>query len=123
MELLDYPSQDDIDDADSSMAMSLLSQLPLSLNKKTFEGLFQGASPDEMSLLKQLLVFNPKKRITAFRALKHAYVRELASPEDELVCDHAIQISMNDNEKFSISDYRDQLYNLINHRNKEQRNL
>jgi serine/threonine protein kinase len=36
--------------------------------------LFKGANPDAIDLLKKLLTFDPKKRITIEDALAHAYM-------------------------------------------------
>ena len=74
-----------------------------------------------MDLLKKLLQFNPKKRLTAEEAIKHKYVRDFVCPEEEIVCDHAIEISLNDNKKLSIRDYREELYQDIVKRKKEER--
>ena len=46
-------------------------------------------------------------------------VKEFISPEEEIACDHVIQIPMNDNKKFSIKDYREALYADIAKRKKE----
>lgn len=51
-------------------------------------------------------MFNPKHRLTAEQALKHKYVRDFSSPEEEIICEEVIKIPMNDNKKFSIKEYR-----------------
>jgi len=70
-------------------------------------------------LLKKLLVFNPNKRLSAEQALNHKYCAEFKNPEEEIVCDKPIAITMNDNKKFSIKDYREALYADISKRKKE----
>jgi hypothetical protein len=72
-------------------------------------------------MLKKLLVFNPKHRLTAEEALKHRYVKDFSCPEEEIVCPGPIEISMNDNKKFSIKEYREALYADISKRKKEER--
>ena len=71
--------------------------------------------------IKRLLVFNPKNRITIEEALAHPYVADFHVLEEEIVCKNPIEISMNDNKKFSIREYRDAIYTDINTRNKDKR--
>lgn len=83
--------------------------------------MFAGGTEDAIDLLKKLLVFNPKNRLTVEEALKHPYVADFHSPEEELVRDKPIEVTMDDNKKFSIKEYRDALYNDISKKKKEQR--
>jgi mitogen-activated protein kinase 15 len=46
-------------------------------------------------------------------------VKEFSCPEEEIKCDHEIKITMNDNKKFSIREYREALYADISKRKKE----
>jgi mitogen-activated protein kinase 15 len=48
-------------------------------------------------------------------------VKEFSSPEEEIVCASPLKITMNDNKKFSIKEYREALYADISKRKKEQR--
>lgn len=50
--------------------------------------------------------FNPAKRLTAAEALAHPFVAQFHSPDDEPSCSRVITIPINDNCKYSISDYR-----------------
>jgi len=50
---------------------------------KPFEKIFTKASPEAIDLLKRLLTFDFKKRITVEEALAHEYLSELHFPEDE----------------------------------------
>jgi len=53
--------------------------------------------------------------------LKHPYVSQFRSPEEEIVCDKVIKITINDNKKFDIAKYRDALYDAIAKRKREKR--
>ncbi len=44
-------------------------------------------------------------------ALKHPFVKDFHCLEEEIVCQKPIPISMNDNKKFTIREYREALYN------------
>lgn len=72
--------------------------------------MFPGASEDAIDLIKKLLCFNPRNRLTVEQALEHPYVKDFHCPEEEINCDRVIPISMNDNKKFSIKEYREALY-------------
>lgn len=83
--------------------------------------MFGAGSEDAIDLLKKLLAFNPRHRLTVEEALKHPYVADFHSPEEEVVREKAIEIPMDDNKKFSIKEYRDALYNDISRKKKEIR--
>ena len=50
--------------------------------------------------------------------LNHPYVKQFRCPEEEIVCEKVISITINDNKKFDIAKYRDALYDDINKRKK-----
>jgi mitogen-activated protein kinase 15 len=63
--------------------------------------------------------FNPNKRLSASEALRHPYVAAFAAADDDMVAKGAITTCINDNHKYSISEYRDKLYSEILRRKKE----
>ena len=120
LELTGIPNSEDIDSIDSNLTRNILDNISFT-KKKGFSYFFPQACPDELDLLKKMLVFNPKKRITAEMALKHKYVKDFSSPDDEIVCDKSIIICMNDNKKFTVREYREALYADITSRKKIER--
>jgi len=50
---------------------------------KDFNKFFEGCNVHAIDLLKKLLVFNPKKRISVVEALNHVYLEALHIPDDE----------------------------------------
>ncbi len=66
-----------------------------------------------IDLLLKLLQFNPKKRLTAEEALEHPYVADFHNPEEEIICDHKIEIPLDDNNKFTKEEYRQKLYDVV----------
>nr|AAS55115.1 mitogen activated protein kinase 4 [Tetrahymena thermophila] len=112
LELTGKPTQEDIESLESQLAWNIISSINVQ-KKKTFHQMFPGASEEAIDLIKKLLCFNPKNRLTVEQALEHPYVKDFHCPEEEIVCGRVIPISMNDNKKFSIKEYREALYNQI----------
>jgi mitogen-activated protein kinase 15 len=73
MELIGRPTQDDIEAIDCPLANTMLESLPPTKPKR-LRDMFPTASDDALDLLKNLMQFNPSKRLTAEQALKHPYV-------------------------------------------------
>ena len=83
--------------------------------KKNILQMVQGYTHDEVAidLLLKLLQFNPKKRLTAEEALEHPYVADFHNPEEEILCDHKIDVTLDDDNKFSKEEYRQKLYDIV----------
>jgi len=112
IEVTGRPSPQDIEAVQSPFASSMLENLPPS-HPRSLRHMFPQASDDALDLFEKLIRFNPDKRITAEEALKHEYVAQFHNDEDEPICRHKIVVPIDDNKKFSISEYRTKLYNLI----------
>jgi len=120
IEVTGRPSQDDIEAIDSPFAATMLESLPRTQPTRLQE-MFPHASEDALDLLRQLLQFNPHKRITTEGSLNHPYVAAFHNEEEELTCDKVIKISIDDDHKYSISEYRNVLYQEIVAKKKEAR--
>lgn len=120
IEVTGRPSQDDIEAIDSPFAATMLESLPRTQPTRLQE-MFPHASDDALDLLRQLLLFNPHKRITTEGALNHPYVSAFHNKEEEITCDKVIKISIDDDVKYSISEYRNVLYKEIVAKKKEAR--
>ena len=120
MEVTGRPSAKDIEAVQSSLATTMLENLPAT-KAKPLRDIFPTASDDAIELLDNLLQFNPKKRMTAEECLSHPYVAQFHRIDDEPNCSKKINITMDDNHKFSIREYREKLYSDIHKRKKELR--
>jgi mitogen-activated protein kinase 15 len=83
--------------------------------KKNILQMVNGYTHDDVAidLLLKLLVFNPKKRLTAEEALEHPYVADFHNPDEEIICDHKIEIPLDDYNKFTREEYRQKLYDVV----------
>lgn len=121
IEVTGRPSDDDISSIRSGFASAMLQVLPPNIKQKSLRELLPRASEDALDLMSKLMRFNPNQRLSAEEALKHPYVIQFSTPEEEVVVGHAIRISIDDNTKFSVDDYRDKLYEEVLRRRKETR--
>lgn len=123
-----FPSQDDIASVRSKFAQTMLdgSAKDQKKCKPQLVDMFQD-QPDvpkeAIDLLQKLLVFNPTKRITAEKAMKHPYLSQFYTEEagGPRRLDEAITISIDDNKRLSIHEYRKNLYKKIIQHKKELR--
>ena len=88
---------------------------------RSLEALLPGAPPDGLDLLRRLLVFDPRARLSASEALAHPYVAAFACPADEPAAPRPARAPLDDNTKLSVAEYRDSLYAHVVARRKEQR--
>ena len=89
--------------------------------QKSYESMFPTAPSDAIDLLNKLLQFSPDQRISIDQAIKHPYVAQFHDSANEPVCMQPIPISIDDNKRYSISEYRKNLYRRIVERKKEIR--
>jgi mitogen-activated protein kinase 15 len=91
--------------------------------KKTMKSLIGAYTKDQVTwdFMNKLLVFNPDKRMTVEEALEHELVADFHKDEEEIVCEKKITIPMDDNQKFSLDEYRTKLYDEIFKRKMEIR--
>jgi len=109
IEVTGSPSKEDIEAIQSEFAAQMLENLP-EPNERGLESMYPNADGDAHDLLKKLLMFNPDKRITVEEALAHNYVTQFHNIEEEISCEKKIHIPIDDNKKYSVANYREELY-------------
>ncbi|CAD8098124.1 unnamed protein product [Paramecium sonneborni] len=117
-EILGTPTEDDIKSIAAPLAEHILDNFQF-VKPKHFKTIFSQESDDTLSFLKNLLVFNPQKRLTVEQALAHPYMAEFAGSEEETVIDFPVQTFMDDNVQYSIEEYMTVLYQHINHKSQQ----
>jgi len=120
IEISGRPTSEDIESIKSPFAATMLESLPES-SSKSLQAMYPQASPEALDILKQMLQFNPNKRLTAEEALEHPYVAQFHNPAEEPSCEKEIKIAIDDDKKFTIEDYRTHLYNNIVAKRKESK--
>ncbi|TNJ29519.1 Kinase, CMGC MAPK [Giardia muris] len=120
MEVTGKPTAEDIEATQSPFAAMMLENLQPSKGRALSE-IYPNAPPDALDLLKKLLHFNPAKRLTAEQALEHPYLTKFHDRATEPSAPRPITIMVDDDEKRSLSDYRDLLYAEIIRKKKEVR--
>lgn len=111
------PSQEDVYDLGSN-ASKIFATIPPT-KKASLESVFSTAPEDAIDLMNKLLKFNPAERLTVEEALEHAYVSQFHNIDNEPICKKKINISIDDNKKFSIKEYRLKIYTDIHRRKKK----
>lgn len=119
LEVTGRPNKEDIASLQSSQAGAIIDSLKISRHKN-LNDMFPLLSVEGLNLMKKLLSFNPNKRPTVEQALKHPYMAQFHDEEEEIICKKIIEIPLDDH-KYSIKDYREQLYSDIRKKKKEQR--
>lgn len=124
LEVTGWPDKTAIKEIKSKFTNTMLESLNYrhqQQNSDPFKTLFPSASSDALDLIKNLLQFNPRKRLTAEEALRHPYLAQFHNEEDEPRLNGPIKISVDDNKRLTVNEYRKNLYKKIIQRKRELR--
>ena len=108
--VLGAPSVTEASALGSTFTQTMLSKLESAVQRKKLEQKLRGAPADAIDLISHLIVFHPNHRYTASQCLEHPYVAQFHSQKQEIMAKDRIHIEMNENQKFSIKEYRLQVY-------------
>ncbi|RWQ91659.1 mitogen-activated protein kinase HOG1 [Paecilomyces variotii] len=94
-ELLGTPPDDVIKTICSENTLRFVQSLP-KRERQPLANKFKNADPSAVDLLERMLVFDPKKRVSATDALAHEYLAPYHDPTDEPVAEEKFDWSFND---------------------------
>lgn len=118
LEVTGIPSETDIAATNSKFAGALLKSIKAPV-KKPLSKIIPQASPEAIDLLGKLLRFNPEQRLTAAEALHHPYVVRFSLESKLQVAHGPIEVSLPDDQRYSVAEYRSQLYQELLKRRRE----
>jgi len=120
IEVTNKPTKQDIDDIQSQFAVNMLETLHDG-DTRFLTDIYPQADSNCIDLMTKLLTFSPVKRIIVQDALAHPYFAAFrANGINEPSSPKPIEIPMNDNQKFSVTAYRDMLYEHIREKAKAE---
>jgi mitogen-activated protein kinase 15 len=121
IEVTGKPSRQVLEEIDAPYAATMIDSLPSETKPRKLRDMFPNTSEDALDLLSKLLDFSPVTRYNIDQTLNHPYVAQFHNPDDEPVCDNAIAVTVDDDKKLKINDYRQLLYDDIAAKKKEKR--
>lgn len=104
IQLTGFPCVEEMEDIKGSLS-GLLGNIKTK-TVKSFENVFVNAGKEAIDLLKKLLQFSPKKRISAEEALAHPYFAEFRVPEEETSFEGRLQIEIDDKLREEVIKYK-----------------
>ncbi|CAG9764103.1 unnamed protein product [Ceutorhynchus assimilis] len=114
MTTIPTPSNEDINQVCISGVGSSMIKNASSVAKLPLQTILGANVPaDAVSLIAELLVFNPHKRLKAAEALQHEYVSKFHDLSQEIHMASNVTIPLNDDIRLSVDDYRNKLYELM----------
>lgn len=66
--------------------------------------------PEAQHLIKSIIQFNPKKRMTIEGILAHPLLKDFRKMDEEKICSHEIKTDIDDNKRLSVDNYKSLLY-------------
>ncbi|KAH0789838.1 CMGC/MAPK/ERK7 protein kinase [Histomonas meleagridis] len=107
------PSQSDIKSMRSDFAETMISNLTYTQPHITLHQKLPLADADTIDFIQKLLVFNPDLRMNVEQAINHPFVAQFRNPELEALTGEPIKLSLSDNKRYMVKDYRNRLYHEV----------
>ena len=94
LEFTGKPSEEDIEAINSPFASTMLEKYQPQDGPRALSDRYPHAPEEALDLLKKLLVFNPNKRISPRKALRHPYLEQFHDSAEEPSCKSALRITL-----------------------------
>jgi mitogen-activated protein kinase 15 len=107
------PSASDIASMRSEFAPTMIATLTYKQPRLILPQKLPMADSDTLDFLQKTLVFNPDNRMTVVAALAHPLVTEFRKPEDERPLEEPIKMTLSDNKRYTVADYRNKIYRTL----------
>eukprot|EP00831_Metopus_contortus_P047725 TRINITY_DN3862_c0_g1_i1.p1 TRINITY_DN3862_c0_g1~~TRINITY_DN3862_c0_g1_i1.p1 ORF type:complete len:375 (-),score=48.93 TRINITY_DN3862_c0_g1_i1:108-1157(-) len=91
-EVLGFPSKADVSFIDDPGLLSYISKMPIKAKAKSLESRYPAAEASAMDLLKKMLAFNPKNRISVAECLAHPYFKDVRRIGSEVTSINEVQL-------------------------------
>ena len=104
------PSQSDIASMHSEFAETMIANLTYNHPRMSLAHKLPTADATTIDFISKLLVFNPEHRMTPQQCLDHPFVERFKGSEDESLTGEPVKLSLNDNKRYTVKDYRNKLY-------------
>lgn len=113
IEFLGWPKDSDLFAMDIAYDNNVIEALSKKKSRSVSD-YFKGCDAEAVDLVRKLLTYHPEKRISVDEALQHPYFAQFHNPLNEMVCQRKIVLPIDDNQKLSLKQYRDAIYECIN---------
>jgi mitogen-activated protein kinase 15 len=118
------PSAADVAACKSQFAATMLQSLPQQMDGKDLKDFMKDAPPEAVDMVRRLMAFNPsaETRMDIKESLAHPYMKQFVTG-DEQTCPAILTVPIDDDIKYTVSDYRDKLYSAVvaNRKDKDSR--
>jgi mitogen-activated protein kinase 15 len=104
------PSASDVASMRSEFAQSMIAGLTYCHPRLSLKQKLPTADDDTIDFIAKMLVFNPDNRPTVIAALDHPFVAKFHNEDEEAVDDTPIQMTLNDDKRYTVADYRNKVY-------------
>jgi len=111
LEITGVPNAEQIAGVESKFAETMLKSIKPQ-ERKDLASMMTGAPPEAVDMVRLMLEFNPKTRMTIEQALAHPFMKPFTTGK-EAKAPGTLRIPIDDDIKYSVSDYRDKLYQLV----------
>ncbi|XP_043252937.1 mitogen-activated protein kinase MKC1 [Colletes gigas] len=122
MATLPMPTKGDLISVCAGYGTNLLEKTP-SGPRRSLKELLPGVSKEALSLISNLILFNPNHRLTAVEALEHPYVAAFHQSNNEPERGSIVIPLLSDDVQLSVEEYRNKLYSMMDEKCRKHKNM